>query len=247
MRAAVVPAVVAPAAAVLVALAASGCESTQAVSARLEKQSKTTLLDQKGVTVAGASNPDVRVGEPVVLHDDNGTAVAVRVRARGSRTLRAVPLAVAAQDATGTQLAANDAPGLDPSLTSVPVLEPDAPVWWVNDQLQAPRAPRRATVKAGDAKPLPGAVPELVLRDGGLERDEVSGASAVGSVTNRSDIEQRDLVVYAVARRGGEVVAAGRGQIPRLKPGRTVAYQVFFIGDPTGAELALAVPPTVLK
>lgn len=236
-----------PAASVLLALAASGCESTQAVSARLEQQSKTTLLGQRGLTVTGASNPDVRIDDPVVLHDENGTAVAVRLRARGTSTLRAVPLAATVRDTRGTPLAANDAPGLDPSLTSIPVLAPGRPVVWVNDQLQAPRAPRRASVRAGDAPVFRGAVPELVLRDGGLERDAVSGTSAVGSVTNRSRVEQRDLVVHAVARRGSRVVAAGRGQIPRLKPGRTVAYQVFFIGDPTGGELEFAVPPTVLK
>lgn len=238
---------VVPAASVLLALTAAGCESTQAVSARLEKQSKTTLLGQKGVTVSGVSNPDVRIDDPVVLRDDNGTAVAVRLRSRGTRVLRAVPLAISVRDGGGTTVAANDAPGLDPSLTSVPVLTAERPVTWVNDQLQATGEPRRAVVKAGAARPLRGAVPELVLRDQGLQEDAVSGAAAVGSVTNRSRVEQRDLVVYAVARRGGDVVAAGRGQIPRLKPGKTVAYQVFFIGDPTGGELELAVPPTVLR
>jgi len=50
-------------------------------------------------------------------------------------------------------------------------------------------------------------------------------------------------VVFAVARRGGRVVAAGRGQIPRLKPGKRVRYQAFFIGNAHGAHVAVSAPP----
>ncbi len=70
---------------------------------------------------------------------------------------------------------------------------------------------------------------------------------AVGKVTNRSDVEQRNLTVFAVARKDGRVVAAGRGAVERLKPRASATYQVFFIGNPEGARLTLAAPPTTLR
>lgn len=225
----------------------AGCESTQDKSARLEKESKATLLNQQGVAVAGASNPDVRIGEPAVLQDANGTAVAVELRTRGDRTLGRVPLAVALTDRAGKPVGANDAPGLDPSLTGVPVLPAGDPVFWVNDQLLADGQAATAKVKAGEAKPFTGEIPALTVTPGVLQQDATSGASAVGKVTNASAVEQRNVIVSVVARRGEKVVAAGRGQIPRLRAKGTVAYQVFFIGDPAGAELETSALPTVLK
>lgn len=233
--------------ALVLAVLAGGCESTQEVSARLEKESKATLLNQQGVSVAGRSNPDVELGEPTVLQDANGTAVAIELRPKGGRTLGRVPLVVTLQDAAGKPLGANDAPGLDPSLTGVPVLPSGDPVLWVNDQLIATGRPATAEVKAGEAKPFTGEIPALTLVPGPLEQDETSGASAIGKVTNDSAVEQRDVIVTVVARRGEKVVAAGRGQIPRLRAKATVAYQVFFIGDPTGAQLETSVLPTALK
>ena len=66
----------------------------------------------------------------------------------------------------------------------------------------------------------------------------------MGGLVNRSKVLQRDIVVFAVARRGKRVVAAGRAAVERLKPGARATFQVFFIGDPRGARLTLAAPPT---
>jgi hypothetical protein len=55
-------------------------------------------------------------------------------------------------------------------------------------------------------------------------------------------------VLFVVARRGGRVVAAGRGQIKALKVGaRPAPYVSFFIGDPAGADISVEAPPTVLQ
>ena len=42
--------------------------------------------------------------------------------------------------------------------------------------------------------------------------------SPTGDVVNRTGDRQARLLLYAVARKGGEVVAAGRGAIEPLKP-----------------------------
>jgi hypothetical protein len=54
------------------------------------------------------------------------------------------------------------------------------------------------------------------------------------------------LLLYGVAREGGRVVAAGRGAIEPLKAnGKDVAYSIYFIGDPRGAEIAIAQLPSL--
>ena len=63
---------------------------------------------------------------------------------------------------------------------------------------------------------------------------------------NRSEVDQRELVLYGVARKGGEIVAAGRAQVRRVKPGGSASFRMYFIGDPRGAELTISVPPTSL-
>jgi hypothetical protein len=70
--------------------------------------------------------------------------------------------------------------------------------------------------------------------------------AATGFAANRSKVDQRKLVITAVARRAGRIVAAGRAQIPRLKPGKRARFQIFFIGDPRGAHLDLEAPPSTL-
>ena len=52
------------------------------------------------------------------------------------------------------------------------------------------------------------------------------------------EVEQRKLVVFAVALTRRPRVAAGRAQVSRLKPGKRARYQLFFIGNPRGAQLA---------
>jgi hypothetical protein len=79
-----------------------------------------------------------------------------------------------------------------------------------------------------------------------LTGDVASGLEAIGTITNRSEREQRDLVLYCVARKGKRIVAAGRGQVPRLRAGQTKPFHIFFIGDPRGAELQVEAPPTTL-
>ena len=75
----------------------------------------------------------------------------------------------------------------------------------------------------------------------------VGSGQASGTVTNRSGVEQKDLVLYCVARRGGHIVAAGRGAIPRLKAGKKLPFHIFFIGSPRAAKLSIEAPPTELE
>ena len=122
-----------------------------------------------------------------------------------------------------------------------------ASLLWVNDQVVG-EGIKSVTAKSGsgDAK-APKALPRIGVGKPKLVLDPTSGMAAEGKLVNRSKVEQRDIVVFCVARKGRKVVAAGRSLIEKLRPGKSGSYQVFFIGNPRGAPLTLSRPPTVLK
>lgn len=234
------------AAAACCTLLLAACESTQTKSARLSAQAG-DLKTQRGVRIARASKV-VKVQRATVLRDANGTAAVVALRNTSKRTQARVPLLIDVRGEGGKSVFKNDDPGLDPALTGVSVLLPGQQLLWVNDQVLASAAARRVRVKVGPQRgKAPVKLPRLELAPPQLESDPTSGVLAVGKVTNRSAVEQRNLVIFAVARKGKRVVAAGRGAIERLKPRASATYQVFFIGNPQGARLTLAAPPTTLR
>jgi hypothetical protein len=219
----------------------AGCESSQDKSARLAKLAK-TARKEKGIVVK-KRNPDVQVLRTAVVHDGNGTAAAVELRMRGRKPQAQLPLALVVSGGRGYR---NDVPGLAPSLTHVALLRPGDRVWWVNDQVLSD-APKTATAKVGPptAKAVDKA-PELVAKSLHLDHDS-SGAFTSGKLKNGSKVEQRNVTVFAVAEKGGNVVAAGRAGIERLKAGAAGRFKVFWIGDPAGAKVSVFAPPTVLE
>lgn len=236
---------------VLLAVALAGCESTQSKSSRLKSQAE-NRPDAKPFVITKA-NPKVRFGVPTVLEDDNGVAVVLPVKAKVALT--EVPISFELLGKSGKRVYRNDTPGLDTSLVQVPLLErgeellwvDDPELLWVDDQIVGAEGPHKARAKAGEAKPLTGKAPELELKDVKLAEDPTEGLSVTGAVTNRSQVEQRRLVVYIVGRKDGRVTAAGRSIVPRLKVGKTAKFTAFLIGDAKGVELTAAAPPTRLK
>jgi hypothetical protein len=105
-----------------------------------------------------------------------------------------------------------------------------------------------AAVGAGK-RPVAGALPRIELSGIHLDRDQ-DGVYAKGIVRNSSPVLQRRLVIACVARRGGRVVAAGRAVVDKLPPAaetkKPATFTVYFIGNPKGARLDCAAPPTVL-
>jgi len=225
----------------LALVALTGCESTQAKSARLERSAKKSL-HEKGLEIKTPSR-DVTVGTTTVLHDENGTAAVIELRNRSARGLVGVPVAFSVRDGARKKLYANDVPGLDASLVSAGSIGPRATLEWINDQVPLDGDPSDVVAQAGAEKTqAPSALPQIDAGAPALEDD----GSVVGQVTNRSGVEQRRLVVYVVGRRGGKVVAAGRAIVQALKPGASAKFTAFPIGDPTGARFEASAPPTVV-
>lgn len=227
--------------------ALAGCESTQERSARLQREGGKALAAEKGVVVH-ARNRDVQILTTAVVHDANGTAVVVALRNRGSQPLARAPLAFEVRRAGGKRVYRNDLAGLDPSLVQVTGVPADGELWWVDDQITASGTPASVTARVGAASgSAPARLPQIEVGAPRLETDPSTGVEAIGTIENRSGVDQRRLVVFCVARQGERVVAAGRAIVTRLAAGKHATYHVFFIGDPRKAQLTVAAPPTVLE
>ncbi len=224
---------------------AGGCETNAERSAKLEKERLAhPVAVQRGLTITRV-NPDVRILETASVHDENGTAVVVRLRNTSTAALRDAPIAITLGDAAGATLYQNNAPGLEPALTTVPLLEPGREAVWVDDQIPTTaKATARVSARVGESPVVSGALPQLSVRGVHTFEDPANGAGDEGTVTNHSSVTQQKLVVYAVARHGGRVIAAGRAVLPEVPAGRSVPFQVFFIGNPLGAQLEVNAPAT---
>lgn len=219
------------------ALALTGCETTAEKSARLERAAKRhALAVQKGLTIARPSKL-VEVVSTGVVHGSQGTAIVVTLRNASAQALGEVPIAVALKDARGALVYSNGTPGLAKTLTSIALLPPHAEVTWIDDQAQG--AGTSVSAEVGEGRALRGATPNVSVHEA-----QLAEGSAEGSVANASPTDQSELVVYAVARRGSQIVAAGRAVLASLAAGGSSPFQVFFIGDTAGAKLQVSAPPT---
>lgn len=225
---------------VTIALATTGCESTQEKSAQLEKTAHRTHLAERGLSIARASTA-VSVLGAVLVHGAEGAAAVVTLRNNSARALRDVPIAITAKDAQGSTVFQNNAPGLEAALTSLGSLPAHGVATWIDDQVPATGDPASVTAIAGEAPAAIGAFPQVEVA--GLHPSEESGsATAAGTVRNRSTVTQQSLVVYVVARRAGRIVAAGRAILPEVAPGASTPFQAFLVGSSAGAKLEASAP-----
>ncbi|MDP9347302.1 MAG: hypothetical protein M3P44_16620 [Actinomycetota bacterium] len=231
---------------VAAAVAATGCQTTQELSAHRAKNAK-KLANRTGLRITRA-NPDVKVGTTDIVQDASGVAAVVEVRNAG-RPAVGLPVLIAVTDKRGKRVYANDAPGLEPSLVSLPYLRKGQRAFWVDNQIPAVGGASKVRATIGAARgAAPAKVPEFSITRVALGRDS-SGALLKGYIANRSAVDQKRLVISCVARRGGRVVAAGRAIVDRLGPkgAKPQLFRIFFIGNPKGAKLTLFAPPTVLR
>jgi hypothetical protein len=234
------------AALLLAGLALGGCESTQDKSAQLEAQAKREkarhpTLTAKGLSIAHQSTK-VKVLGASALHSSEGAAATVTVINDSTRALRAIPIAIAVDGASGQTLYQNNGAGLEQSLTEISALPAHGSLTWVDDQLPAGEAPARVKATVGEAPAASGPEPRIEVT--GVHLAEASTGEAAGTVHNPSNVAQQHLVVYVSARRGARVVAAGRAVLADVGAGASVSFQVFLVGSPSGAKLRASAPPT---
>jgi len=225
------------------ALVLSGCETTAEKSAKLERQAKrVTLKQEKGLTITHES-ATVTVTGTAVLHGSERAAAVVTLKNRSARAQREVPIAITVKDARGRTLFENNEPGLESALVSIPSIPPHATIAWVDDQIPASGSPASVSAQVGQAPALAGQLPELTVAEAKLSEDPASGTTAEGTVANRSKVAQSGLVLFALARRAGKIVGAGRAVVAELAPGASAPFQASLVGDAHGAGVQVSAPP----
>jgi hypothetical protein len=231
---------------VLAVVVLTGCQSTQDKSAQLEEEGGTKLLAAESVTIDKEST-DVKVTSKTLLTDRYGSAVVVGLHNSSGKNLVNVPILIEVLDAKGKSVYKNDIPGIEPALAAVPYIPAGGDAEWVNDQVLASGKPKSVKVKVGaSTDSYSGEVPEVAVSEPTIEGDPVSGLEVTGTVVNRTGTEQERLLLYAIGRKGGEVVAAGRGAIEHMKATtKPLHYDIFFIGNPTGTDIEVTQFPTL--
>jgi hypothetical protein len=230
----------------LMAVGLNACQSTQSRSAELEKEGATVLASEPGLQIDQRSR-EVEVVSKQLLTDPYGTAVVVRLRNGSDRNLVNVPILVEVFDAKKREVYSNDVPGIEGALAAVPFIPAGGEVYWVNDQVLATGTPKSVDIKVGTSdETYSGPQPDIEVGTPTIEGDPVSGIEAAGKVVNDTGEDQERLLLYAVATKGRKVVAAGRGAIEHMKPtSKPQNYDIFFIGDPQGADVEVTHFPTL--
>ncbi|MHB8242503.1 MAG: hypothetical protein ACYDHN_10980 [Solirubrobacteraceae bacterium] len=236
----------------LAALTLTGCETTQEKAAKLEaiakrherEASKNGATAKRGLAIAHQSTK-VKVTATALLRSSEGAAAVVTLHNASATPLRNVPIAITIRSAAGTAVYSNDEPGLAAALVSVPQLPAHGQTTWIDDQIQASGAPASVDVKVGEGEALgTGAIPRLSVEGEHVFEDPTNGTGVEGAIVNHSTVSQQELVVYAIARRAGKIVAAGRAIVAQAQAGSSTRFQIFCIGDPRGAKLSVTAPPT---
>ncbi len=238
----------APALAVGIAASLAACQSSQDKSAELAKHGATVLKAKPGLQVKG-HNASIKVLGSSVVRDQNGAAVVVTLQNNGSQALVDVPIAIDVLDAKGKKVFTNTTPGLSKSLQSVPVLEPGKPVDWVNDQVFVSGAPKSVKVQVGNSTKTQSSADDpaaVTVSKPTISNSSALGPEANGTIKNNTSTEQDRLLLYAVARKGGKVVAAGRGGVKKVRTDKPANYHLFFIGNPNGADVTVTAYPNKL-
>jgi hypothetical protein len=224
------------------AVSLSACETTAEKSARLEKAAHHTRLAEKGLTISRPSR-EVRVLSATIVHGREGAAAVIALRNDSAHALRAVPIAITIKDAHGAVLFQNNTAGLEPALTSLGSLAAHGQATWIDDQILASGTPASVSAIVGEAPHASGALPRITV-DGVHTSEESGTVGAAGTVHNGSSVPQQNLVVYVLARRGGQIVAAGRAVLPEVGAGASLPFQAFLQGDASGARLQASAPAT---
>ncbi len=223
----------------------SACESTEQESAKIGREGQQS--SSQGGLQLGAVNHSVRVSDVTLLSSSGRTAVAVGLTASSSHPQVNVPLLVNVAGAGGKLLYSNATGGLEASLQHIALLAPGRQAWWVDDQLPAAVHATGVSVHVGSGtSPRTRSLPDIAVS--GVHLGQQAGTPTLsGELVNHSSSSQSTLPVYAVALRGGRIVAAGRALVEALPAHSStpVPFQIFLVGNPGGATLQVTVAPAV--
>jgi hypothetical protein len=231
-------AVVAASLAVLAA-AVSGCATTQDSNKRISVRFDRTLASRKPLELRG-TDPDVKVVRTAVIGGKDGSSIVVVLRNTGDEPVNDLPIEVGTRGGEPINAAAN----VPYFQSHAPAIAPGEEVTWVyasKDPIGSSEA--FARVGAPSSPPLTSARHVSELEASG----KAGGSSVNAEVTNDTGVPQYDLDVYAVARRGGRFVAAGRVALEHLGVSKSAHLTLPLIGEAKGAQIEVVAPQTLFQ
>jgi hypothetical protein len=225
----------------------AACESTESESAKIEREALIAREHEPGALKIGTANPSVRVSQVTLLRGGGRNAVALRLSSSSTHSQANLPLLVEVKGKEGKLLYTNQPGGTDPQLQHMGLLPAHASGWWVDDQMLIVQPSMGVHVRVGFAAKAASRQAAASLQAKTTHVAEEAGESTLsGELVNRGGRSQRDVSVYAVALRGGKVVAAGRALVHRLAGRRSASarFQITLIGDAAKAKIELTAVPT---
>ena len=234
-----------PVAASLVVLttAVSGCATTQDANKRASIQADRTLASRKALVLNG-TDPTVQVVRTSVVPGNHGSAIVVVLRNRGDASVSDLPIEVGRRGGDPF----NARPNVPYFQSHAPAIAAGAETTWVYvTKEKIGSGPVYARIGEQPAlAPKARDVPELDVSDASSHRGK-GGSAVVAEVSNSTGIPQYGLDVYAVARRGGRYVAAGRASLTHLGVDQKAELTLNLIGDAKGSQIQIYAPPTLFE
>jgi hypothetical protein len=195
--------------------------------------------------VGGTHGIALATSRPTLLVDsrDNSTAVVVRVtNPSSSRAVADAPITVDLVDRRGSVVGAAPVAGTDPLLVHVPYIGPGESVLFVDDTIAPTATPAQARVRVTAVFTAVRPV-RLSVRALHLRTERLGFSSAIGTLVGSRVSRTRDVLIQAVVRRRGQIVAAGTTVVRAPVRGRPRSFDIILTGHPKGGELRVWAPP----
>jgi hypothetical protein len=223
------------------AVTASACESTESESAKIGRQAGAAEVASS--LKLGAINEGVHVSDVTALSGGGRKAVAVKLSSTSSRAQSEVPLLVEVKDKSGKVVYSN-ATGAEPLLQRVTLVPAHKSIWWVDDEVLTSQAASTARVTVGTGKHAHGGVRASALSAKATATQDETG-SLSGELSNHTGKTQSGVPVFAVALRGGKIVAAGRSVVATLPAHSSspATFNIPLVGNASGAKIELTALP----
>jgi hypothetical protein len=222
----------------VLAAAVSGCATTQDANKRASIDADRTLASREPLVLRGTAR-NVQVVSTSVINGKGDSAVVVVLRNRGDQPVNDLPIEVGPEGGKPVNTRRN-----------VPYFQSHAPAIAAGDEAtwvyvsKEPLHANRAFARVGSPASQPTTAEHLSELDAG---GSSHGSSVHAEVTNDIGIPQYDLDVYAVARKGGRYVAAGRANLEHLGVSKTARLTLPLIGDAKGAQIQVFAPQTLFQ
>jgi Tfp pilus assembly protein PilX len=225
----------------LIALAASGCDTTTAKNRRAQIAADRVLATR---VAAKVKVPDKRfpVEQVQAVGRGKNAVVVVRFHNNAGKVVTDLPISVGVKQG-GSEKLINAKPNLYYFQTHVAAADKDADtVWILQLNKRIPKGKLFAKIGAPSLPLSPNAKwPEMSLVLTGVKK-----GTASGTIKNSSGHQQYVVELYATALRDGKYVAAGRSRVTRILPGNKHTFAIPLEGRVGGSQVKLSYGPGIV-